>query len=66
MPRRSSYTAILDRLVENTRELRDLPELSPVEKVRLDSSRDIDHLYYSSKIEGTILTKSQLDSAIHG
>jgi len=60
------YVTLLGRLIDKAHKLDALPPLSPVEKARLDSSRDIEHLYYSSKIEGTILTHKQLDSAIYG
>jgi Fic family protein len=43
-----------------------LPPLSDVEKAKLDQSLAIDQLYYSSKIEGTKLTNSMIQHAIHG
>ncbi len=43
-----------------------LPDLSPVEKTKFDQMLAINQLYYSSKLEGSNLTKIGLDKAIHG
>ena len=43
-----------------------LPSLSAVEKAKLDNSLAIDQLYYSSKVEGTNLTDTMIERAIHG
>ncbi len=40
--------------------MRKLPPLSPVDRVKLEHERDIEHLYYSSKLEGTLLTDQRL------
>lgn len=57
---------MLDRLVEMEVGLKKLPPLTPVQKAKLDNARAIDHLYYSSKIEGSSLTDKRLEKAIHG
>lgn len=66
MKRRKGYKLILDRLVEQSRKLSKLPPLTAVQKTKLEHSRAIDHLYYSSKIEGSNLTGKRLEKAIHG
>jgi hypothetical protein len=43
-----------------------LPPLSDVEKAKLDHSLAIEQLYYSSKIEGTKLSHTMINRAIHG
>lgn len=43
-----------------------LPDLSHVEKTKFDHALAIDQLYYSSKLEGSHLTKTDLEKAIHG
>jgi hypothetical protein len=57
---------LLTKLVEVDSEIKALPPLSAVDKVKLENERDIEHLYYSSKLEGTILTDERLNKAIHG
>ena len=42
-----------------------LPPFSDVEKVKFEHEIAIDHLYYSSKIEGTNLGKTRLSQAIN-
>lgn len=43
-----------------------LPRLSFLEKAKFDQSLAIDQLYYSSKLEGSNLTKEGIEEAIHG
>ena len=57
---------IFTKLVEVDSKIRALPPLSAVDKVKLEHDRDIEHLYYSSRLEGTILTDERLNKAIHG
>jgi hypothetical protein len=57
---------IIDQYLKGEKRLKSLPQLSVAEKVALDQSVDIEHLYFSSKIEGTNLTKRQIEEAIHG
>jgi hypothetical protein len=63
---RTTLGAIISRLVEVDSDMQKLPPLSAVDKVKLEHDRDIEHLYYSSKLEGTLLTGQRLDKAIHG
>lgn len=57
---------LLSTLVETEDAVNQLPPLSPVNKAKFDHEIAIEHLYYSSKIEGTALTEKQIDRAIHG
>lgn len=43
-----------------------LPPLSTLEKTKLENNRALEHLYYSSKLEGTQLTQKRIERAIHG
>ena len=43
-----------------------LPKLSDVERASFDHAVDLEHLYNSSKVEGSILTKEQIRDAVHG
>lgn len=43
-----------------------LSPLSGVEKAKLDQSFAIEQLYNSSKVEGTKLTTTMIERAIHG
>ncbi len=61
----SSLEAVLSKLIEVDAEIKKLPPLSAVDKVKLELERNIEHLYYSSKLEGTTLTDERLDKAIH-
>ena len=50
----------------NTQEVVEkLPAFSDVEKVKFEQEIAIDHLYYSSKIEGTNLGTTRLSQAIN-
>jgi hypothetical protein len=63
--RRRSLAFLISRLAEVRSELQTLPPLSPTEKVRLQHDQDIEHLYYSSKLEGVNLSARRLTNAIH-
>jgi Fic family protein len=65
MPRRS-LASLISRLAEVRSELQKLPPLPPTDKVKLQQEQDIEHLYYSSKLEGTNLSDRRLTNAIHG
>jgi hypothetical protein len=56
----------MSRLVGLQLEADKLPDLSHVEKTKFDHMLAIDQLYYSSKLEGSHLTRSGLEQAIHG
>lgn len=56
----------MSKLVDLQYQAQELPRLSCVEKVKLDHSLAIDQLYYSSKLEGSTLTKGGLEQAIYG
>lgn len=56
----------LEKLVDLQLKMTRLPELSPIEKAKLDHALALDQLYYSSRVEGSKLTKEMLDTAIHG
>ncbi len=43
-----------------------LPPLSDVEKAKFDQQLAIEQLYYSSKVEGSQLTNTMIERAIHG
>jgi len=61
----SSSDKLITKLVNTEQILKKLPPLSPLDKAKLEHSIAIDHLYYSSKIEGTILNDKQLGNAIY-
>ena len=61
----TTLNTLLSRLVKVDSEIKKLPPLSAVDKVKLEHDRDIEHLYYSSKLEGSTLTDERLDKAIH-
>lgn len=48
------------------RSLEKLPELSPLKQAIFEQNVDTEQLYYSSKIEGTHLTKDQIRDVMHG
>ena len=56
----------MSKLVDLQIEANSLPDLSHVEKTKFDHMLAIDQLYYSSKLEGSNLTRSGLDKAIYG
>ena len=57
---------LMSKLIDLKLEAEKLPRLSDVEKAKFDHSLAIDQLYYSSKLEGSHLTKKGLEEAIHG
>ena len=57
---------LIGKFIKEQDRLDSLPPLNDVEKATFEHSVDIQHLYFSSKVEGTILTKQQIDKAIHG
>lgn len=69
-PRKARKTAdfdrVLERLVNAEEKLKTLPELSTLQKAELEQARALEHLYNSSKIEGTQLTKERIDLAVYG
>jgi hypothetical protein len=56
---------LLSRLVDLQLEAQKLPQLPAVEKAKLDQNIAIEQLYYSSKLEGSILTEKIINKAIH-
>ena len=56
----------MSKLVDLQVEAQKFPKLLPVEKAKFDQSLAIDQLYYSSKLEGSNLTKEGIEEAIHG
>lgn len=57
---------IVSDLVDLQIKVEKLPPLPDVEQAKLDQSIAIDQLYYSSKLEGTNLTNTMIENAIHG
>ena len=57
---------LLDAVIDIESVLNRLPELSVLEKAQLEHTRAIENLYYSSKLEGTTLTRKRIDQAIYG
>jgi hypothetical protein len=62
----NTLSGLLSGLAEIQLKVKVLPPLSDVEKAQFDQSLAIEQLYYSSKIEGTKLTNSMIERAIHG
>jgi len=60
------FDNLLDKLVETEWKINELPALSSLDRAKLDHDIAIDHLYYSSKIEGTMLNDKRIEKAIHG
>ena len=57
---------LVDKFILQEDRVRALPPLNELERAKFEHSVDIDHLYFSSKIEGSNLTKKQIDQAVHG
>jgi hypothetical protein len=70
LKKRRASTRHLDtqiaELVALEKTLKGLPPMSDLQKAKMEQGMAIDHLYYSSKIEGTHLTKKRIDKAIYG
>lgn len=57
---------LLGKLVGLQLESERLPNLSPIDKAKLDHALALDQLYYSSRVEGSALTKEMIEKAVHG
>lgn len=58
---------LLQKLVDLHLKADQLPALSHLEKAKLDHALALDQLYYSSRVEGTVLTKEIIEKAVlHG
>jgi hypothetical protein len=60
-----NFDQLLNEFFRVEESLKTLPELSGLEKVQFDTDIAIEHLYYSSKLEGTILSQQAIQKAIH-
>lgn len=56
---------VIDQLVELQIGLEKLPALSELDRAKFDQAFAIDQLYYSNKLEGTLLTSEDINAAIH-
>jgi hypothetical protein len=56
---------LISQLVQADDAARAMPPLSDLEKATLEQELAIEHLYYSSKIEGTTLKEPMIEQAIH-
>lgn len=63
---KDTFQAVVNKLVDLQVQLDKMPALSDLEKAKFDQSFAIDQLYYSNKLEGTILTDEDINTAIHG
>ncbi len=57
---------LLTKVVAIESAIHNLPPLSELDRAQLENSRAIEHLYYSSKLEGSQLTQQRIDRAIYG
>ncbi|KKW14595.1 MAG: hypothetical protein UY55_C0006G0004 [Candidatus Jorgensenbacteria bacterium GW2011_GWB1_50_10] len=64
--RTGHFDKLLDKLVKKEREIQKLPPLLAPDKAKLENDFAIDHLYYSSRLEGTHLSDERIEKAIHG
>lgn len=51
-------------LLELDKKIKNLPELSPLEKKLLDKEQSFESVYYSNKLEGNKLSKDEARKAI--
>lgn len=64
--KRTKKQSPLQKLVGLQLQVGRLPDLSPIEKTKLDHALALDQLYYSSRVEGSVLTKAMIEKAVHG
>ena len=57
---------LVGKFIKDQDKLNSLPPLSAIDKATFDMGVDMEHLYFSSKIEGSNLTKQQIDQAVYG
>lgn len=63
--KQKKFETLIAELFTVEKDMRKLPELPELEKAQLEHSIDMGHLYYSSKLEGTHLTKERINKAIY-
>lgn len=56
----------ISKLIQIEQALKRLPPMTDLQRAKFENGMAIDHLYYSSKIEGTHLSKERIDKAIYG
>lgn len=56
---------LINEFIKNNEMADSLPELSEIEKIKFDQDVALDHLYYSSKIEGVNLTRDRMTQIIN-
>ena len=61
----NNFEKLLNEFLEVQKIFKTLPKLTDLEKVKFDTDIAIDHLYYSSKLEGTELSQQAIQKAIH-
>lgn len=54
----------IKELLELDRKIKNLPELSPIEKAVLDKEQSFEAIYYSNKLEGNKLSKQEARKAV--
>ncbi len=60
-----NFNQLLNEFFQVEKNMKGLPKLSDLEKVKFDTDIAIDHLYYSSKLEGTKLSQKAIHKAIY-
>lgn len=63
---KNNTSGLINTFIKQEDKLKILPNLSGRQRAKFEHSIDIDHLYFSSKIEGSDLTKKQIDQAVYG
>ena len=58
--RRKINERAVDNLVDLEKQNASLPDLPPVERIKLEYDTSLEHLYYSSALEGSVLNLEQL------
>ena len=59
-------TDLVDKFIRQEDKVNALPSLNELDRAKFENAIDIEHLYFSSKIEGRDLTKKQIDQAVYG
>ena len=64
MKKKASINKKIGKLVDLDRKMKDLPEISPIEKQVLDTEQAFKAVYHSNKLEGNKLSEADARKAI--
>jgi hypothetical protein len=66
LKKKNQLSSLLSEVIDIEKRINKLPDLLPLKRAKFEHGMALDHLYYSSKIEGTHLSEKRLEKVIYG